>query len=89
MEQINKEVNAVHERDLDNLLEKIGIKEKFDKNEILCKFCKESVNRNNVYSIFPESGMFNFICANPICINEFLKYSAEKRKTKTENFNTK
>ena len=30
MDKENKEINAVHERDLENLLQRLGVKEKFD-----------------------------------------------------------
>ncbi|OGY38651.1 MAG: hypothetical protein A2418_02895 [Candidatus Brennerbacteria bacterium RIFOXYC1_FULL_41_11] len=84
MDRENKEINAVHERDLDNLLQRLGVKDKFDAGEFLCKFCKEAVTKENLYSILPESGGINFVCDKPACVIAFTEYTAEKEKNKPE-----
>ena len=84
MDQENKQVSAVHERDLVKLLERFGIKEKFENNQLKCKFCGDTVNADNIYSVFPESGTVNLICDKPQCITSFLGYLDEKKKTKLE-----
>jgi hypothetical protein len=84
MEQEKKQVNAVHEKDLIGLLERLGIKEKFENNELRCKFCEEVVNIENIYSVLPESESVNLICDKPKCITALMGYLDEKNKTKTE-----
>lgn len=84
MDEDKKQLNAVHERDLGTLLKQFGIQEKFDNNELLCKFCKEMVNKDNIYSVLPEAGMFNLICDKPDCITQLMEYLGEKNITKTE-----
>lgn len=78
MENDKKEVKAVHERDLDNLLTKISKKDDFDAGNIKCKFCKTVINNDNLYSLFSESGAIQFICDNPQCIEEFMSHTVNK-----------
>lgn len=84
MENESKQLNTVHEKDLDNLLSKIGVKEKFDAGQMNCKFCKEPVNKNNLYSVFPESASINMVCDKPVCVSALMEYVEEKKKSKTE-----
>lgn len=80
MDKENKEINAVHEKDLDNFLKRLGIKERLENRNFKCKFCKEVITKQNLYSILPESGEINFICDKPICVIAFTEYTAEKSK---------
>lgn len=80
MDKENREINTVHERDLENLLKRLGVKEKFDAGEFVCKFCNEAITKENLYSILPESGGINFICDKPACVIAFTEYTAEKNK---------
>jgi len=84
MEKETKQLKAVHQRDLDNLLGRFGIKEKFQRGELVCKFCKDTINRENIYAFLPESGMVNIICDKAECISFFLEYLDQKLKTKIE-----
>jgi hypothetical protein len=84
MDRENKEINTVHERDLENLLKRLGVKEKFDAGEFMCKFCKEAITKENLYSILPESGGINFICDKPVCVVAFTEYTAEKSKNQPD-----
>ena len=82
MDKENKEINAVHERDLDNLLQRFGVKERFDSGEFICKFCQEAITKGNLYSILPESGSINFVCDKPMCVISFTEYTVEANKNK-------
>ena len=79
-ERERKQLNVLHERDLDLLLERFGIKDIFLANQIKCKFCNRLVNKENVYSFLPESGMVNVICDAPECILQLSQYIEEKKK---------
>lgn len=84
MYQNKKELNAVHEKDLETLLEKVNLKADFIDRKLKCKFCGEIVDINNIYSVLPQAGMFNLICDKPDCITLLLQYMEERKKTKTE-----
>lgn len=82
-EHEKKQLNAVHEKDLDSLLEKIHLLEAFSAGKLQCKFCKTTITKENLYSILPESGTFNLICDKPECVNALLSYLEERKRSKT------
>lgn len=72
---MNKEIlNAVYSDDIPMLLEKLGLREKFENSEIKCKFSGEIVTYQNLYSLFPESEDIKFVCDKPEAIKEFNEY---------------
>jgi len=79
MENDKKEIKAVHERDLDILLNKISEKDDFHAGKIGCKFCKDVITKENLYSLFSESGSVKFICDKPLCIAKFMDHIANKK----------
>ena len=82
MESEKKQINTIHERDIENLLIQLGIKEQFLNNELNCKFCKDTVNMENIYSFLPESGTVNIICDKPKCITDLMLYIDNKKRNK-------
>lgn len=78
----NQKIDAVHVRDLANLLDRLGVRDRFEKGEMRCKFCGNAVNKDNLHSIFPESGAVHVICDSPTCINSLMIY-VEERKNRT------
>src|SRR5688572_20455270 len=84
MEKIEKSLKAVHENDLDNLLEKISKKTDLEEGRLKCKFCSTPINKDNLYSILPEAGAFNFICENSECVNALLVYLDERKSKQVQ-----
>ena len=85
LEKERKQVRALHEDDIDNLLEKFGLKEKFYNSVIKCKFCGVVIDRENIYSILRESGSLNFVCNNPKCVIEMSTYLEIKKRTMVQD----
>jgi len=83
--QEEKNLKAVHERDLQNLLEKVGLKEDFETNLVQCNFCGKIVNHKNLYSLFKESGAIKMVCDNPNCVATFLLHIEQAKGTKDDN----
>ena len=79
-EHDKKEMKAVHERDFDNLLNKLSLAENFHSGKIKCKFCRETITKDNIYSLIHESGAVNFVCDKPECISEFMLHMKSKKK---------
>lgn len=77
----NGEMDAVHIDDLQTLLQRMGLKEKFNANELKCKFCNTKINIENIHSILPESGRVSVICNDPGCIQKLLAYLGENKKS--------
>jgi len=68
---MNKDkLKAVHDDDLDILLEKLGIIGKFTRGKLKCSFCKTVITKENLHSIFPRSGSIKFVCDNSECVAE-------------------
>lgn len=73
-EDHQKNISMLHERDLERFLENKGLVAKFRQGGITCKFCKTKISIDNLYSILPESGMFNLVCDKGECIQKLLEY---------------
>lgn len=80
VERDKEEINVIYAKDLDNFLARFSLKENFYQGKIACKFCKEFVTSENIYSLLPDSGMLNLICDKSSCIIELFEYLNEKRK---------
>ena len=79
-----EQINTVHENDLNSVVLKLGLAGKIKNREIKCKFCKNEITLENIYSFLPESGSVNIICENPSCVTELMKYLSEKDKITSE-----
>lgn len=82
MERDERQLRAVHEMDLDRLLTSLGVKELLHDGKMHCKFCKITMTKDNIYSLFKEAGTVAFVCDKPECITASLLYLEEKKKTK-------
>lgn len=80
MDEDKKEIEAIHESDLEDALKKIGLWDKLVAGDLQCKFCHSKITTENLHSILPESGAFNVICDAPECVTKLLQYLAEKSK---------
>lgn len=78
MDDREQNIDALHERDIDKFLVQEGLLSAFQSNEILCKFCKTKISKENIYSILPESGAFNFVCQKNDCVAKLLEHLDEK-----------
>ncbi|OGW56321.1 MAG: hypothetical protein A2Z09_02165 [Nitrospirae bacterium RBG_16_43_8] len=66
-------VRAVHDQDLENILDGLGILNKFKRGELTCKFCKNTISFGNLHSIFPQSGDIKFACDESDCVRNLYK----------------
>lgn len=72
-----KKVQAVHDEDLEKILEGLNILNKFKRGELKCKFCSSKITFNNLHSIFPQSGAIKLICDTPNCVRKLSKLLRE------------
>ncbi len=61
-------LKAVHDDDLDSVLEKLGIFSKFKAGQLKCAFCGDAMNFENLHSIFADSGSTKLSCTKPECV---------------------
>lgn len=80
MDEDRENINAVYAKDLDNLFNKLGIKQKFIRGELGCKFCNEIITYNNLHSLFKESGAVKLVCDKPDCVGQLMFYVEDKKR---------
>ncbi len=80
-----EQLNTVHLDDLDRLLNSCGINSEYKQKKVKCKFCKNTIDSNNVYSVFKDSGSYKLICDRPECIQSLLQLVNERKKKECGN----
>jgi len=65
---------AVGPERLDRLLDQANMRKKFERGEVLCKFCREPVTRESVYAFARDSGTVKAVCFKPACVTQFLEW---------------
>jgi len=71
-------IKAVHDNNLIEFLKSIKVYDSIIKGEKKCKFCKNQISIENLYTVFPESGSIKFVCDKPECIAKMNSYLNEK-----------
>ena len=64
-------VDAVLEEDLDTLLERLGITDKFNAGGFNCQVCERPITPRNLKLIIPSGNTIRFLCDKPSCIVAF------------------
>jgi hypothetical protein len=72
-------LNAVHDDDLMDVLQELGVQEDFLHRRLRCAFCKTTITEDNLFSLFPDTGTVNFSCNKPECVKRLVsKVEAQK-----------
>jgi hypothetical protein len=71
-------LNAVHDDDLESLLDKLNLLEAIKSGKVKCKFTKEVITLDNLHSLFPEEGVIKLVCDSPEAIKLLSEYINEK-----------
>lgn len=80
MKREYRSINAVHENDLEGFLDKVGLLQDFQGGKLKCKFCKEPVDKENIYSIIKDSDSYKVVCSKASCVSALMEYLEAKRK---------
>jgi len=73
-------VHAVHDDDLQAVLDALGLAAAFAKGELRCKFCGDVVTWDNLHSLFPDGGSIKLVCDKPECSKALLQYLNARRE---------
>ncbi len=76
----NSAVHAVHDDDLQAVLDKLGLATAFGKGELRCKFCGDVMTWDNLHSLFPDGGSIKLVCDKPECAKALLQYLNARRE---------
>ena len=74
-----KTLTTVHETDLEEYLQRLGVLDNVNNGMAKCKFCGGTINLTNIHALFPESGQAEFVCDKPACIKEMNNYLRQKK----------
>ncbi len=66
-------VDAVHDDDLLQFLDSLGLKNKFLNEKLRCAFCGDVIGWDNLHSIFPDSGTIKVCCSRHECIVQLIE----------------
>jgi hypothetical protein len=65
-------IKAVHDRDLEGLLESLGLAETVKAGHARCHFCGETLTLDNLQAILPIGDRIGLTCGKPGCIEQAL-----------------
>ncbi len=77
---MKKEIRAVLDSEIDELLKKLGLYHKLQSQSLFCKFCKGTIISENIYAIYPESGDVKIVCNNHDCIDRFNRHQEGRHR---------
>lgn len=72
-------ISAVHDDDLVRFLDGIGALAEVESGRAKCKFCRQSVDLENLAAVFPESGDIKFVCDRRGCLADLAEHRSEVR----------
>ena len=72
-------ISAVHDDDLVQFLDGLGVLADVESGSAKCKFCRQSVDLENLVAVFPESGDVKFVCDRQGCLAHLAEHRAEVR----------
>lgn len=82
MDKDENEIKAVHEQDLENAIQTMGLLDELKAGKLTCKFCGTTITLENMHSILPHSQGFSFICDTPECVEKLMDYIEEQNSTR-------
>jgi hypothetical protein len=66
-------IRAVHDDDLDPVLDRLGLGSQLRAGDLKCKVCGKIVTRETLQALFPDSGTIKVLCSNPSCMKGFIR----------------
>ena len=79
MDTSKKAIAAVHDDDLTEFLDSLGVLSDVTSGRSRCKFCRGPVTLDNLAAVFPESGDIKFVCDKVGCLPSMTEHRAELR----------
>jgi|Deesub1362B_J571_1020462.scaffolds.fasta_scaffold03680_2 hypothetical protein len=67
MKYKNKEIRAIHEKDLDSFLEKLELLEPLKRGELYCSICGKKLTKNNLGLVYTENKELKICCNKSEC----------------------
>lgn len=74
------EIKAVHERNLEKVLEDLGLLAAVKEGRVACKFCRKKLTVENIQCLYPKDGDIVFCCNDIKCFQQALEDSGSGKK---------
>lgn len=74
----NDILEAVHDNDIEELLESLGVLENFNNGEFKCKYCGDIMTKHNLSALFPDNEEVGFCCDKTDCIASLFREDNSK-----------
>ena len=71
---MSRKLRAVHDDDLDEFLESLGILKAIDAGRVTCRFCGDAVSQANLHAVFPFQGSVETTCDRPACVRALNRF---------------
>jgi hypothetical protein len=81
MKREYRSINAVHESDLEGFLASVGLLQEFQDGKLKCKFCKDPIDKQNIYSIIKDSDTYKAVCSKAQCVSALMEFLEAKRRS--------
>jgi len=72
-----RELRAIHDVDLEEFLERLGLLGSIKEGKVTCVQCGSVVTLDNFGAAFPESGRIRVVCDKLECLRPFLRAEVE------------
>ena len=66
-------IEAIHEDDIEDLLQNLGLLESLKNAELHCESCDCVITKENIQSIFSHQGLIGFCCENFVCYEKLVE----------------
>ena len=66
-----KELEAIHESDLKEILESLNLSSDFNAGKSHCDICHDSISESNLGALISKNGNIYFSCSKLTCLSEF------------------
>jgi len=66
-------LDAVHDDDLDQVLEGLGELGRISRGDARCAFCRDVITQKNLNAIFPQAGQIKYGCDRPECVTSLFE----------------
>jgi hypothetical protein len=75
-------LRAVHDDDLEKVLDSLGVLGAFNQSRMRCAFCGDTITFDNLHSLFGDSGTVKASCSKPDCVKKLLARLDDRRMSR-------
>jgi hypothetical protein len=65
-----RQMSVVHDRDLDDLIDALGLRSRMYAGELRCAVCNTTITRDNLGGVYAERGQVLALCDSRSCVDE-------------------